>query len=307
MLQKIKFPLSRSLNLSKFLQARINVFIFKVFPYNISRDYLFILGILYYKFNKKEKILIERAITESFKSDKTPKEIKTLTHKIFRGIMSHYHEKLIIAYANYKFVKKRFLTWVDTEGEDEFKELIEKGKGILLVTGHYGAVEWLPGSLTARGYPVSMSVRFQTKELKKSLEARAKKMKHLQLLDVDEGNVFFTAINALKSGRILITECDEFKAWKVSKKLPVNFLNHDMFGDKALDVLKRYAGANVASVLMHRNSRFHYTMKLKTMIDDPSDKRSVSQVTLENLDKALKESPEQWYQWRDLGKKLFNS
>lgn len=299
-----KYPLSFTLNLSKFLQARFNVLIFRFLPFHTSRLYLLFLGNLYYKLKKSEKELIEKTISHVFTAQSTPAEIKQLRKKIFRSLIAHYHEKLFVAYSNYPLLKKRFISWVNLINEDEFKSVLKKGKGVILVTAHYGAVEWLPGALAARGYPVTMILRYKTAELKESLEKRGAEFKDLHLVDLDEGNVFLTAVNALKKGRILITECDEFDAWRTSKHIPLSFLGQNMDGDKTLDIMKKHSGAAVVSALMHRNSRKRYTLRLKTLLNHDTENKHVSKEAMYILNDALKNSPEQWYQWKDFGEKL---
>jgi len=149
-----------------------------------------------------------------------------------------------------------------------------------------------------------MILRYKTQKLKDSLEKRSCDFPDLHLVDLEEGNVFLTAVNALKNGRILITECDEFDAWRPSKHIPLNFLNQEMDGDKTLDIMRKHSGASVVSALMHRNSRKRYNLKLKTLLTDEKDKRHVSKEAMNLLNDALKDFPEQWYQWKDLGEKL---
>ncbi len=299
-----KSPLSFTLNLSKFLQARFNVLIFRFLPYHTSRLYLLFLGSVYYKFKKSEKDLIDKTIRHIYERKLNPIELNKLTKNIYRGIIAHYHEKLFVAYSNYPLLKKRFKSWVDIEGEKEFQSVLAQGKGVILVTAHYGAVEWLPGALAGRDYPVTMILRYKSKQLKESLEKRTSGMKDIHLVDLDEGNVFLTAVNALKNGRILITECDEFDAWRTSKHIPLSFLGQNMDGDKTLDIMKKHSGAAVVSALVHRNSPKSYTLKLKTLLNHDTENKHVSSETMNVLNAALKKYPEQWYQWKDLGEKL---
>ncbi|HAK44792.1 MAG TPA: hypothetical protein DCO79_02570 [Spirochaeta sp.] len=293
-----------SLNLSKFLQAEINIFLFKIMPYRISQIYLHLLGKIYYRFKKNEKLLIEKTIHHIYNGRLAPNELKKLIEEVFKGIFTHYHEKLFVAYSNYTLLKKRFFSWVTITGEDEFKAALAGGKGILLVTAHYGAVEWLPGSLAARGYPVTMILRFQTRKLKRTTEKIALEMKDAEILDLNDGNVIFAAIEALKSGRILVTECDEFDTWRKSKKISVDFLGQTMQGDKTLDILRKRTGAAVATALMHRNGPKDYTLKLNTLDAEEAAANPLGKITMEILDEQLKESPEQWYQWKDFGEEL---
>ena len=43
------------IKLSPFLQAKVNVFLYLRFGWGVARFYIFILGKLYYFFNRKEK------------------------------------------------------------------------------------------------------------------------------------------------------------------------------------------------------------------------------------------------------------
>lgn len=298
-----KNPLNFTLSLSKFLQARVNVLIFRFLPFHTSRFYLFVLGKIYYSLKKTEKTHIENTLTKVWSDRKTPAELKKLKRDTFRGIIAHYHEKLFIAYNNLpktlRFLRKR----VSLRGEEDFRAALEKGKGVILVTAHYGAVEALPGALSVRGYPVTMILRFQTQQLKQSLNERAEPL-GMHLVDLDEGNVFMQAVNALKQGRILITECDEFEAWRTSKDNPVTFMGHEFEGDRTLEILRKRSGAAVATALMHRENKNKFTLNLTTTIKDDDDNRSVSQASLKILESALLSHPHQWYQWADFGEKL---
>ncbi|MBB6479724.1 lysophospholipid acyltransferase family protein [Spirochaeta isovalerica] len=295
--------MSFTLSLSKFLQARLNVLIFRFLPFHTSRLYLLFLGKIYYNLKKKEKSHIKNTLTYVYKDSRTPEELNRIIRETFRGIIAHYHEKLFIAY-NYlpntlKFLRKS----VNLTGEEDFKAALDKGKGVILVTAHYGAVEALPGALAVRGYPVTMILRFQTQRLKESLNRRAEPL-GLELMDLDEGNVFMQAVNALKKGRILITECDEFDSWRTSKNNPVSFLGKEFDGDRTLEILRKRSGSAVATALMHREGQKKFTMNLKTLITEEDDNRSVSQAALSVLDEAIHKTPYQWYQWADFGEKL---
>lgn len=298
-----KNPLNFTLSLSKFLQARLNVLIFRFLPFHSSRLYLQLLGKIYYNLKKKEKSHIESTLRTVWQDKRTPEELKALIKETFRGIIAHYHEKLFIAY-NYlpntlNFLRKS----VKLTGEEDFKAALEKGKGMILVTAHYGAVEALPGALAVRGYPVTMILRFQTQRLKESLNKRAKPL-GLELMDLDEGNVFMQAVQALKKGRILITECDEFEAWRALKNNTVTFLGEEFEGDRTLEILRKRSGAAVATALMHREGQKRFTMNLTTLFTNEDDNRSVSQAALSVLEKSIEKYPHQWYQWSDYGEKL---
>jgi Kdo2-lipid IVA lauroyltransferase/acyltransferase len=303
MLPGFSFSGKFSLNLSKFCQAKFNVFLFRLVPFWASRWYLFQIGKIYYFFKKQEKALIQATIRHVFGGDLEPFSLRALFKEAFRGIIDHYHEKLFVAYSNFprllKFLKNR----IKLNGEDELREILAQNRGIILVTGHYGAVEFLPGALAVRGYPATMICRFQTNRLKESLQKRAEAV-GLQLVDAEDGNVVLAAVRALKSGRILITECDEFDEWRPAKGSKIRFLNCCLTGDRTLDILRKRSGASVVTALMQRNGRKSYTMKLTPVLNHLGEGEEVGKACLRVLEASIQATPTHWYQWKKFAQML---
>ena len=272
-------------------------------PFWVSRWYLFQIGKIYYFLKKKEKALIQATIRHIFGGDLEPYSLKILIKDAFRGIIDHYHEKLFVAYSNFPRLLKFLRNRVKLQGEEELREILAQGRGIILVTGHYGAVEFLPGALAVRGYPVTMICRFQTSRLRESLQKRAEAV-GVHLVDSEEGNVFMAAVKALKSGRILVTECDEFDEWRPAENQEVNFLRSSLPGDRTLDLLQRRSGAPVVTALMQRNGKKWYTMKLTPVYHNSLEAETTAQRCLKILESSILGSPDHWYQWKKFGQML---
>jgi len=298
-----KFQLPRfSLSLSKFLQMRLNNFLFRFLPFSISRCYIRVLGRLYYLLKWSEKTLIRQTITHVFKR-KFPAPI--LHQKIkgaFRGIFDHYHEKLFVGYSNFPKLLRFFKSQVRFVNEDQLQAALAQGKGVILVTGHFGAVEMLPGTLTMNGYPTSMICRFQTSRLRDSLGWRARSI-GLDLLDADQGNVILAAMQALKQNRILITEVDEFDEWRTDPQRYCYFLNCRLPADRTLELLRKRSGAQVVTAFVKRDGGKDYTCNLTAMGNGAFPATMpISERCLSVLETAVLEHPEQWYQWKKFGK-----
>jgi lauroyl/myristoyl acyltransferase len=303
MLPKTLFSGKFSLNLSKFCQARFNVILFRVLPFWASRWYLFLIGKIYYFLKKQEKALIQATLRHIFGGDLEPSSLKILIKDAFRGIIDHYHEKLFVAYSNFPRLLKFLCNRIKLQGEEELREILAQGRGIILVTGHYGAVEFLPGALAVRGYPVTMICRFQTSRLRESLLERAEAV-GLHLVDSEEGNVFLAAAKALKSGRIVITECDEFDEWRPAENQEVNFLRCSLPGDRTLELLQRRSGAPVVTALMQRNGKKWYTMNLAPVRPNSLGTDTTAQRCLQILESSIQDSPSHWYQWKKFGQMI---
>ena len=110
-----------SLGLSKFLQMRLNSFLFRFLPFSVSRCYIMVLGRLYYLLNWSEKTLIRKTIKHVFRR-KIPAPI--LNNKVkaaFKGIFDHYHEKLFVGYSNFPRLLKFLKSQVQFEGREIFR------------------------------------------------------------------------------------------------------------------------------------------------------------------------------------------
>ena len=295
---------AHKLSLSKFLQMKLNSWLFRFLPFSVSRCYLVFLGRLYYLLNRTEKILIQNTFRYIFRRKYARPELHRKIKEVFKGIFDHYHEKLFVGYSHFprlcKFLKNR----VRFTGAEQLQEALQKGQGILLVTGHFGAVEFLPGTLALNGYPTSMICRFQTTRLRESMGRRAAAV-GLELIDADAGNIILSAMKALKQGRILITECDEFDEWRPDPQRQSCFLNSRLSSDRTLDLLQKRSGAQVITGLVKRNGHQEYTCNL-TAVGNGAFPASLSwnERCLSVLETAVEDCPEQWYQWKKFGKTI---
>ena len=290
-----------SLSLSKFLQMKLNSFLFRFLPFSVSRCYVTVLGRLYYLLCWAEKTLIRKTIKHVF-GRKIPAPI--LNQKVkaaFKGIFDHYHEKLFVGYSNFPRLLKFLRSQVSFAGAENLQAALQDGKGVILVTGHFGAVEFLPGALALNGYPTSMICRFQTDRLRKSMGGRAEAV-GLHLIDADEGNIILSAMKALKQGGILITECDEFDEWRPDPNRDGSFLKCKLPSDRTLELLQKRSGAQVITALVQRQGKKHYTCNLTAVGNGAFPANPpINEQCLLVLEKAVENYPEQWYQWKKFG------
>lgn len=297
--------------LSRFLQWRFNTILIRWLPRIVVRPYLILLGRLYFFFKSEEKEEIRKNLSAVVRRFPAREPTDLIVRRTFRGIYHHYHEKLIIAYAHFGRVCRFLLEQVELEGQELIDESLSQGRGVILVTGHFGAVEFLPLFLALKGYPVTMVVRFKTPRLKRALVQRGS-TKGITLLDANNGEqVIFKALRALKSNQILITECDEFKAWRPYRNRQTRFLGCSCPLDRTLDMLQRRYNSPVIMGLVQRKGNKQYGLKLHSLtgVQENSRMVSFSQWALQVLAGYIYLFPDQWYQWKQvrtaLGNQLF--
>ena len=283
----------REMGISQFLQAPPNVFLFKYAPFGLSNRYLRMLGKLYYIANAKERIQIEKNITDVFKGSKGTSEI---VKKVFDGIFFHYSEKLVMAYRNLGKLKKEVGEVLEYSGLEHLENALKKG-GVVLITGHFGAVEFLPLALHLRNYPVSMTVSFKTNQLKESLMKRAREG-DVELIDCNEDDVMQKSLDAMRRGRILLTECDEVEAWKPHKNRTFTAFGVEIKYDRCLEVLCRRTGATPLCSFMVRTKK-GYRLNIVTVDHGNSaEEEGLAARIFKTLEKFVMMFPDQWYQWK---------
>lgn len=293
--------LLRFKDLSTFFQLPFNTWIFGNLPAWVSRLYLGLLGGLYFQLAAKERGAIESSLAHCLGEHPGSRAARRRWSRVRAGIVDHYHEKLFLAFKSFRRIRRICMRRVAIANQEVLEEALAAGRGVILVTGHYGALEFLPGVLAFRGYPLSVMVHCKTPHLKQILVERASRT-GTELLDPKSGEVFFHALNHLRRGRIVITQCDEIDMWRPYRDKTVDFLGLEMGLDRSMDILARKSKAAVVFGLMHRVGRGRYQLELMRPQEHPvaSGVGLVSAQCLSLLSSYIYSQPHEWYEWKKL-------
>jgi KDO2-lipid IV(A) lauroyltransferase len=291
------------INLSSFLQWRFNTYIFKNLGWRFTFFYLNILGKLYFFFNIKESWKIKKAVNAVFEDRKTRSEIKSIRRSVFRGILSHYYEKLFNAYCNAETLRIFVETHIESESMEAIKQGLSRGKGVLLITGHCGGVELIPAFLGANNYQVTIVAKFKTEDLRNKSIRQAKKFS-AKIIDADNTpNIMKAVFDHLKENRIVITQCDEIEEWKPGRNDSISFLGKPVLLDRTIDIITRRCRAAVVFGVMHReyNHRYKFIATSQEEMAEKSQRYqdiSIGALVLKFMEHYIYKYPEGWYQWK---------
>jgi KDO2-lipid IV(A) lauroyltransferase len=282
-------------DLSVFLQMSPNVHLSRWLPLNGLRAYVRLLSIFYFGSRSHERRHLINALCKTFCLWRERSRLTRLAAKTFAGICEHYVEKLHNAYKplphNVEFMKR----CVTIHGKDWLQEAYGRGKGCLLVTGHFGAVEFLPLALSVNGFKVAMILRYKDQKLKEASEAIGKARDGV-LIDADETGALRTALSAVKNGRILIIQCDEFKHWKPCRDKQTRVFGVRIPQDRTINMLYRLTQVPTCLGLMKREKP-GYKLLIKP-IAEGQEERGLSDRSWRMLEHYIRKYPEQWYQWK---------
>jgi KDO2-lipid IV(A) lauroyltransferase len=291
------------ISLSSIVQWKFNIFVCKVLGWRMAFFYIILLGKLYFYFKRKEKRRIEEAIGTAFSDYDCNQKRKSISKNVFRGILSHYYEKLFNAHENVERLEAFLRDNIEVRCLEKLDVALKEGKGVLFVTGHYGGIEYIPIFLALNKYPISVIAKFATRQLKETLYSKTKDL-GLRIIDAgQETSILASVIEELKANRLVFIECDEIKEWKPSRKENILFLGKMIGVDKTISLIQRRTGAQIIFGILHR-----FTMqKYKLIIESYQDllvglgytTRSVGEAILKSFEQYVYLYPEEWYQWKN--------
>jgi len=287
-------------NLSCFFQSPLNAAVFSRFPACVLRNYVRTLGRFY--FNKRQcewdRYLFALRETTGLAGRGSGSDLE---RRVLQGVCDHYFEKMLMAYWGLRKIRPFLLSQAQLVSPDLLDNALRQGRGVILSTGHFGAVEFLPATLALRDYPVTMVVNYKTARLKRTLEQIGDVL-HVELLDVAEGSVIPRALSALRRGRIFITELDAMDAWKPAAGKVMSFFGRKVRLDRAVELLHRRTGAPVLLGLMERVGRRGYQLVLEAPQEHhaaPTGLGPDAQL-LKRLEHYIYDAPDHWYIWNEL-------
>jgi Kdo2-lipid IVA lauroyltransferase/acyltransferase len=291
------------ITLSSFLQWQVNILICRLMGWKFTFFYICILGKLYFFFNRKEKWKIKKAIQSVFSDHKYRSETKAITQNVFQGILSHYFEKFVNAYTTPGTLRNFIKSHMKSEGLNAIRQGLSTGKGVLLITGHYGGVEFIPAFLGDKNFPVSIIVKFGSNDLRNASIQQASNFR-TQIIDANRSpNIMKTIFSHLKANRIVIIQCDEIDEWKPCRYEKIFFLGKQVYLDKTMNILSKRCGAPIVFGVMQRTSPNRYKF-VATSWEEMAKKyqrstdMTVGAVLLKLMEHYIYKYPQGWYQWK---------
>lgn len=266
-------------------------------PPQTSRSLLLAAGRLYYAVNHGERRLIERNIDDLLGRGSRAESVKK---RVFGNILEHYFEKLLLANRSVDFIRGYIRERISCEGLETIDSALSRGRGVLAVTAHFGAVELIPPALALRGYPVSVVLETKTSRLRAALE-RASAQADLELIIASRGDrVLERIFDSLRKGRVLITQVDEVNAWRRRRSHTIKLFGSSLFFDHSLDFIAKRSSAPAVGLYCRRHEGLRYTLHCENISTEPCHE-NVAEKALKLWEKNVLESPEQWYEWSKWG------
>jgi len=248
------------------------------------------LGRLAFGVLKKDRERTLANLTKVFAKEKTQQEIRSLGRSCFIQLA-----KNTIDFARLKKTSDAELNALVTcDGAEHLGRVLERGKGVIGLTGHIGNWEMMGAWLCLQGYPLTALARqIPNKHLNSLLIATRKKR---GVNTIDRNNSARRILEILRNGGSLGVLLDQDT--KVNSTT-VSFFGYPAKTPIGLAKLVLKTGASVVPLAMHRRSddTYHLTVhppiEIKTAEGKPSPEE-LTQTFNHALERLIMIDPAQW-------------
>lgn len=184
---------------------------------------------------------------------------------------------------------------VEIEGEENFIKAQERGKGVLVLTGHVSNFELMPMATASAGYKLSVIVkRIKNKSVNSMIELLRS---HEGLTFLSTKNAYRDCLKALRRNEAVGMIIDQNMTR--NEGVFVDFFGKPACSSPGLAFLAAQSKAPIVPAFMTRKPDGGFVFKVYPMIEPPEDRQpetihTATQAYNLIVEQAIREAPEQW-------------
>jgi len=254
-------------------------------PIRISLFFAYCLGkVFYYLFPQKAKLAYLN-LKLAFGDKLSLVERKRIVKELFCNLFMNVIEFLYFPYMDKNYIEK----YIKISGEEKIKKIIERKKGLIFLTAHFG--NWELSSIVAqiKGYPITVLARQQKPQRLNLLLNRYRSRLGAEV--IMRGSETRELLNCLRRNRIVGILGDQ-KSGKGG--ILVEFFSRLAWTPVGAIKLSRYTGAGILPVFIIREKGpYHRIEILDELPIGESEESSLKQFHI-LLEDYVKRYPSQW-------------
>ncbi|MFQ6032333.1 MAG: lysophospholipid acyltransferase family protein [Candidatus Zixiibacteriota bacterium] len=266
--------------------------ILMVLPYRLALAFGSFLGFLAFDVFRVRREVALRNLRNCLGDQKNSRELRKIGRRAYKNIGKSFVEYSLFPSLN----KEKISKLVEFVGVENFDEALRRGKGAILVAGHFGSWELMGAAIRQRGYPVDFLVGEQRNILVDSLMNDYRKCMGIGIIKM--GAAAKGVIKALKDNRFVAMLSDQDAG---DDGAVVNFFNRPASTPKgpAAFALKMNAPIIMGFIIRESNGR------QKIVIEEPifmqrsknkeNDIQSLTQAYTSMLEGYIRKYPDHWF------------
>ena len=249
------------------------------------------LGRFAYWAQPKRRAICLGNLTAAFRDERSPEALERICRGVFETIGMSFVEMLLTPSVDEPYLRR----WVTVEGLPHLDQAMAQGRGVVIVTGHFGNWELINLSAGLRGYPVSVLARPQGLPRLNRLLNDYRESKGCRV--ISRGMAARAMVQRLRGGGLVGVLMDQ-DAGRRGVLAP-------FFGRLASTAdgpitLARRLGAAIVPVFIIRGRGPHHTIHIEPPLEAPllgdlaRDVQATVAAYLEILERYVRRAPEQW-------------
>lgn len=261
------------------------------------------LGYIDYIVSGRKRVLkMTKNISSAF-GDMGRKEEKIIK----RNLQNHLRNTLELAKYP-QFNRQRITPFVRYEGINYLNNALQKrGKGVILLTAHFGAKQFLQIALGLYGYTLNQINYNLGKEELSYIQRRVSQSqridieKQIPVTFISAKGFLRNAFNCLKNNEILIVAGDGIGLQNHMDRSyqPFDFLGKKMLFPTNPVVLAKKTGAEIIPVFVVRKKRYHTIVFEPPININKKEKNAAVKEYVNILEKYVRRYPDHWEFWEE--------
>jgi KDO2-lipid IV(A) lauroyltransferase len=267
------------------------IFILNLAPYRLALFFGDFIGFVAFSIiGIRRKVTLEN-LKNSFGDKYTDSEYRKIGARSYRNLGRGFVE-----YGLFPSLKNKELSkYITFEGEDILKDIMNAGKGAVLVTGHFGSWELMGAFISRHGYPIDYLVGEQHNLLVNKIMNDHRRLFGIGLIEM--GVAARGVFKAVKNGRMVCMLSDQDAG---SDGAIINFLGRPASTPKGPAAFAIKTGAPLGCGFMVRNG-----IKQKVVVEPPIEFRptgnkeeditNLTQAYTSVIEKFVRRFPDHWF------------
>jgi KDO2-lipid IV(A) lauroyltransferase len=264
----------------------------RILPYRLALSFGSFLGFLSFDlFRVRRKVSLIN-LKNSLGDQKDIKELRKIGRRAYKNI-----GKSLVEYSLFPSLnKKKISKLVEFEGAENFDEALKRGKGAIVVAGHFGSWELMGAATCQRGYPVDFLVGEQHNVLVDDLMNDYRKSMGIGIIKM--GAAAKGVIKALKNNRFVAMLSDQDAG---NDGTVVNFFNRPASTPKgpAAFALKMNAPIILGFIVRGNKKKQKIVIEKPIFIEKSENKeddiRKLTQAYTSILEHYIRKYPDHWF------------
>lgn len=274
-------------------------FLAKILPFGVSRAIVIFLCDIHFCFSKRDRQSVENNLKIVLKADHVP-------YQEVRGVFRNFGKYLLEFFTLSKRLQPAFIqSNVHIDNIEYLNEVLQKGKGGILVSAHIGNWEMGGAVLPMLGFPLSVVALAHKDPRVNALFNSKREIFGVQVIQTEVA--VRRVMEHLKRNRLVAILADRDFG---TRGIMMDFLGHKTMIPKGAAFFSIKTGAPIVPTFFIRRDDDHFDINIYPPIEPPQipDGKITDQMAeafiqkyLMSIEQEIRRNPSQWLLFRELG------